>query len=75
LGSESGGPKSAPIFWTNKNKNILAAFSFTNKDDYAKTIYEPDASTLKTVGTPFEGHTDTVFGLTLSYDGALLAIC
>jgi hypothetical protein len=68
----SGGPISAPIFWTNKNKNILAAFSFT-EDDYAKTIYEFDASTLETVGTPFEGHTDHVSGLALSFDGALLA--
>ncbi|KAG1764148.1 hypothetical protein EDD22DRAFT_969088 [Suillus occidentalis] len=60
-----------PIFWTNKNKNILAAFSFT-EDDYAKTIYEFDASTLETVGTPFEGHTTLVIGLALSFDGALL---
>jgi WD40 repeat protein len=68
----SGGPISAPIFWTNKNKNILAAFSFTEVD-YAKTIYEFDASTLETVETPFEGHTEAVCGLALSFDGALLA--
>ncbi|KAG2743297.1 hypothetical protein P692DRAFT_20707282, partial [Suillus brevipes Sb2] len=37
------------------------------------TIYEFDASTLETVGTPFEGHTDLVRGLALSFDGALLA--
>ncbi|KAG2744607.1 hypothetical protein P692DRAFT_20743442, partial [Suillus brevipes Sb2] len=39
------------------------------------TIYEFDASTLETVGTPFEGHTGTrhVKGLALSFDGALLA--
>ncbi|KAG2738898.1 hypothetical protein P692DRAFT_20919879 [Suillus brevipes Sb2] len=63
---------SAPIFWTNKNKNILAAFSFTEVD-YAKTIYEFDASTLETVETPFEGHTEAVCGLALSFDDALLA--
>ncbi|KIK41808.1 hypothetical protein CY34DRAFT_805627 [Suillus luteus UH-Slu-Lm8-n1] len=66
----------APLFWTNNNKNILAAFSFipgVTKDDAAKTIYEFDASTLETVGTPFEGHTKYVTGLALSSDGALLA--
>jgi WD40 repeat protein len=73
IGNRSGGVyASAPIFWTNKNKNILAAFSFTDRDD-AKTIYEFDASTLETVGTPFEGHTKFVSGLALSFDGALLA--
>jgi WD40 repeat protein len=41
--------------------------------DAAKTIYEFDASTLETVGTPFEGHTMRVTGLALSFDGALLA--
>ncbi|KAG1725820.1 WD40-repeat-containing domain protein [Suillus occidentalis] len=61
-----------PIYWTNKNKNILASFSFT-KDDSNKTIYEFDAATLETVGTPFEGHTNVVLGLALSFDGALLA--
>jgi WD40 repeat protein len=60
------------IFWTNNNKNIIAAFRFT-KDAPAKTIYEFDASTLKTVGTPFQGHTDCVTGLALSFHGALLA--
>ncbi|KIK36089.1 hypothetical protein CY34DRAFT_46877, partial [Suillus luteus UH-Slu-Lm8-n1] len=39
----------------------------------AKTIYEFDASTLKTVGSPFQGHTMTVISLALSLDGALLA--
>ncbi|KIK34814.1 hypothetical protein CY34DRAFT_47852, partial [Suillus luteus UH-Slu-Lm8-n1] len=37
------------------------------------TIYEFDASTLETVGTPFKGHTGRVTGLALSFDGALLA--
>jgi WD40 repeat protein len=72
IGNGSGGPESAPIFWTNKNKNILAAFRFT-VFDVAKTMYEFDASTLETVGTPFKGHTDDVIGLALSFDGALLA--
>ncbi|KAG2335402.1 WD40 repeat-like protein, partial [Suillus weaverae] len=38
-----------------------------------KTIREFDASTLETVGVPFEGHTSTVSGLALSSDCALLA--
>ncbi|KAG2131743.1 hypothetical protein DEU56DRAFT_953205 [Suillus clintonianus] len=66
---EQGPP--TPIFWTNKNKNILAAFSFTNDDP--TTIYEFDASTLKTVGTPFEGHTQRISSLALSFDSTLLA--
>ncbi|KAG2338119.1 WD40 repeat-like protein [Suillus weaverae] len=71
---EDGKPLStfSPVFWTNNDKTIIAAFSFT-KDDPIKTIYEFDASTLETVGTPFEGHTKLVTGLTLSFDGALLA--
>jgi WD40 repeat protein len=72
IGFGSGDYASAPIFWTNKNKNILAVFNFT-EDDAAKTIYEFHASTLETVGTPFEGHTKAVSGLALSFDGALLA--
>jgi hypothetical protein len=44
----------APMLWTNNNKTILAAFSFT-KDVPAHAIYEFNASTLETVGTPFEG--------------------
>jgi WD40 repeat protein len=58
------------VFWTN-NKTIIATFSFT-KDD-TLTIYEFDASTLETVGTPFKGHTKTISGLELSFDDALLA--
>jgi WD40 repeat protein len=62
-----------PVCWTNDNKNIIAAFSFT-KDNDVTTIYEFDASTaLETVGTPFEGHTTTIIGLALSFDNALLA--
>ncbi|KAG1762204.1 WD40-repeat-containing domain protein [Suillus occidentalis] len=64
--------KSWPIFWTNNNKTIIAAFRFT-KDDIIKTIYEFDASTLETVGTPFKGHTKRVTELSLSFDDVLLA--
>ncbi|KAG1794681.1 WD40-repeat-containing domain protein [Suillus plorans] len=66
------GGTSAPMFWTNNNNIIIAAFSFTT-DDNARTIYEFDASTLKTVGAAFEGHTKDVTGLALSFDHALLA--
>ncbi|KIK32493.1 hypothetical protein CY34DRAFT_49777, partial [Suillus luteus UH-Slu-Lm8-n1] len=38
-----------------------------------KTIYEFDASTLETIRTPFQGHTDTITRLALSFHGALLA--
>ncbi|KAG1845035.1 hypothetical protein C8R48DRAFT_780040 [Suillus tomentosus] len=61
-----------PLFWTNKNKNILAAFSFTD-NDIPSMIYEFNATTLQTSGDPFEGHTEIVTGLALSFDGALLA--
>lgn len=67
----------APVFWTAKDRNIIAAFSFIdpNSDviDFPRMIYKFDASTLKTVGAPFKGHTHLVTGLALSSDGALLA--
>ncbi|KAG2036653.1 kinase-like domain-containing protein [Suillus americanus] len=66
--NDSGTLSRAPMFWTN---NIIAAFSFTRGD--AQTIYEFDASTLKTVEPPFEGHTKGISSLALSFDGALLA--
>jgi WD40 repeat protein len=63
-----------PVFWTTKDRTIVASFCFTDGNrDPAKTIYEFDSSTLKTVGTPFEGHTDHVAGLALSNDSTLLA--
>ncbi|KAG1801860.1 hypothetical protein EV424DRAFT_1585856 [Suillus variegatus] len=37
------------------------------------TIYEFDALTLETVGTPFEGHTKLVTSIALSFDHARLA--
>jgi WD40 repeat protein len=63
----------APVFWTNKNKTIIAALALTSTDDDAKTICEFDASTLENVGASFEGHTKLITGLALSFDGALLA--
>ncbi|KAJ8585889.1 WD40 repeat-like protein [Rhizopogon salebrosus TDB-379] len=67
----------APVFWTNK-ETILAAFAFDEVVDddrgvVAMTIYEFDSSTLETIGAPFEGHTDVIYGLALSFDGALVA--
>ncbi|KAG2055093.1 WD40 repeat-like protein [Suillus hirtellus] len=70
-GYEVGGT-SAPMFWTNNNETFMAALNFTTDDD-ASAIYEFDASTLETVGAPFEGHTKDVTGLALSFDHALLA--
>ncbi|KAJ8582338.1 WD40 repeat-like protein [Rhizopogon salebrosus TDB-379] len=63
-----------PVFWTTKDRTIVAAFCFTEGDNGgSKTIYEFDSSTLETVGTPFEGHTHPVSGLALSNDSTLLA--
>jgi WD40 repeat protein len=79
IGKHTGrGIARTPIFWTNKNKTIIAAFEFnftadSDLNDFPKTIYEFDAITLDTVGAPFEGHTNTIVGLALSVDGALLA--
>ncbi|KAJ8586041.1 prolyl oligopeptidase [Rhizopogon salebrosus TDB-379] len=36
-------------------------------------VWDFDASTLETLGAPFKGHTKVINGLTLSFDGALLA--
>ncbi|KAG1779561.1 hypothetical protein EV702DRAFT_1194942 [Suillus placidus] len=57
------------VFWT-KNKSIVAPFTFT--DDPVSMIYEFDASTLKTVGAPFN-HISPIDGLALSSDCVLLA--
>jgi len=64
-----------PIFWTTKDKSIIAAPSFTLDSGIRKptTIYEFDASTLQTVGDPFEGHANYITGLALSSDCVLLA--
>ncbi|KAG2063765.1 WD40 repeat-like protein [Suillus decipiens] len=66
-GYSEEGPAYSPVFWT---RNIIAAFTFN--DEVPKTIYEFDASTLKTVGTPFEGHTESISSLALLFDSALL---
>jgi WD40 repeat protein len=78
IGKPQGGyATDAPVFWTNK-ETILAAFTFDEVVDETvytprTTIYEFDASTLETLGTPFQGHTKVIYGLALSFDGALLA--
>ena len=62
-----------PMFWTKKG-TILGAVNFDFDDKHANaTIYEFDASTLETVGDPFEGHIATIHALALSSDGTLLA--
>ncbi|KAG1805669.1 uncharacterized protein BJ212DRAFT_849776 [Suillus subaureus] len=65
------GPASTatPVFWTNKNKNILT--TVINSD--VTRISEFDASTLETVGASFAGHTEAVTDLALSFDGVFLA--
>jgi WD40 repeat protein len=67
--------RSPPVFWTTKDKSIIAAPSFTL--DFGirdpRIVYEFDASTLQTVGDPFEGHADFITGLALSSDCVLLA--
>ncbi|KAG2335421.1 WD40 repeat-like protein, partial [Suillus weaverae] len=68
----------APVFWTTKDKTTVAAldFNIVNHDTWTseqRTIYELDALTPETVGTPFEGHTNGINGLALSFDCALLA--
>ncbi|KIK39280.1 hypothetical protein CY34DRAFT_342717 [Suillus luteus UH-Slu-Lm8-n1] len=65
------GITSAPVFWTTKDKTIIAAISFTG--DCPKAIYEFEPTTLMTVGIPFQGHTCVINSLTLSHDCALLA--
>jgi len=62
-----------PVFWTTKDRSIVAAFSFKATFEEPRTIYEFDSSTLETVGAPFEGHTREITGLVLSFDCALLA--
>ena len=63
----------SPVFWTTKDRSIVAAFSFESDSKDPTKIYEFDASTLETVGAPFEGHTKEITGLALSFDCALLA--
>ncbi|KAJ8586047.1 WD40 repeat-like protein [Rhizopogon salebrosus TDB-379] len=41
--------------------------------DSCLEVWDFDASTLETLGAPFQGHTKVISGLALSFDGALLA--
>ena len=61
-----------PIFWTTKDRTIVAAFSSLDISKDPRTIYEFDSSTLEIVGAPFEGHTHFITLLALSFDCALL---
>ncbi|KAG2742279.1 YVTN repeat-like/Quino protein amine dehydrogenase [Suillus brevipes Sb2] len=54
-----------PIFWTTNDNSIVAAL-------FDSMIYEYNASTLKTVGAPFN-HTSPINSLALSSDCRLLA--
>jgi len=62
-----------PVFWTTKDRSIVAAFRFEGNFQGPRKIYEFDSSTLETVGAPFEGYTTIITGLALSFDCALLA--
>ena len=63
----------SPVFWTRKDKSIVAAFSFEDDFRNPMKIYEFDGSTLETVSAPFEGQTSDIIGLALSFDCAFLA--
>lgn len=74
IGCQSG-EKLTPIFWTTKDKSIVAVFDFKDKESDSvdlNTIYEFDALTLEIVGAPFEGHTYPIHRLALSFDYALI---
>ena len=62
-----------PVFWTTNDRSIVAAFRFEADSKHPTKIYEFDASTLETVGAPFEGHTYAITDVALSFDCALLA--
>jgi WD40 repeat protein len=63
----------APVFWTNKDKSIVAALFLDTAGTMASTIYEFNSLTLEIIGAPFEGHIGDVTALTLSLDCTLLA--
>jgi len=75
IGKQDGGGQVtyAPVFWTTNDKSIVAVFALMPPLECAKNIYEFDASTLDIIGVPFEGHTEAVTCLALSFDCALLA--
>jgi WD40 repeat protein len=78
---------SVPLFWTTKDRTIVAAITYPKSQDdddidedlamrrydRLNMINELDPSTLESVSAPFEGHTDNISSLALSYDCALLA--
>jgi len=57
------------VFWTMEDRTIVVTFSHDN-DPY--TISELNASTLRTVGAPFKGHTEIITCFELSFDCAFL---
>jgi len=61
-----------PVFWTTKDRTIVAAFSLDSQNLWPDTVYEIDSSTLEIVGPPFEGHRKLIRRLDLSLDCALL---
>ncbi|KAG1887745.1 hypothetical protein F4604DRAFT_1916566 [Suillus subluteus] len=70
------GHKSFTLNLLNDEQRICYySFNICNhtSDHDLKTIYEFDASALKKVGMPFEGHTNLFIGLALSFDCAILA--
>jgi len=78
VGKSGGGVfLDTPVFWTTEDRSIVAAFSFEDvhypEFQGPTKIYEFDASTLETVGAPFEAHTGGIRDLALSLDCALLA--
>ena len=71
--SNSGIWPDSPVFWTTKDRSIVAACNFEDTSEDPRKIYEFDASTLETVGAPFEAHTGEIRGLALSFDCDFLA--
>ncbi|KAJ8596237.1 YVTN repeat-like/Quino protein amine dehydrogenase, partial [Rhizopogon salebrosus TDB-379] len=73
-------PGRSPLFWTTKDRTIVAAITWyprsdeDDEDEYhpANMINELDALTLESVGAPFED-TNRIDSLALSLDCALLA--
>ena len=63
----------SPVFCTTNDRSIVAAFRFEDDSEDPTKIYEFDSSLIReTVGAPFE-HAQTITGLALSFDCALLA--
>jgi len=74
VGKHGGGfLPNTPVFWTTKDKSIVAAFSFDDDFEDHRTICEFDSSTLGAISAPFEGHNSLITGLALSFDCASLA--